>query len=199
MKRQANALPATVGSLMPQLKADLARLVAIPSISALGLPGGDARPRCSRRYDAVVELLRDAGVDRSWRRSSCPDTAPVVTRRDPGARRRADGPALQPLRRRRRPATSRSGSRRRSRRPSATARSTAAAAADTKSNILMHVGALRAWDGKPPVGIKIVIEGQEEVGAARSPPTRRRSPELFARRRDGDRRHGQRPARACRR
>ncbi len=52
-------------------------------------------------------------------------------------------------------------------------------AADTKSNILMHVGALRAWDGKPPVGIKVVIEGMEEVGSAFGtfPPSR---PELFA-------------------
>jgi acetylornithine deacetylase/succinyl-diaminopimelate desuccinylase-like protein len=38
-------------------------------------------------------------------------------------------------------------------------------AADSKSNLLVHVGALRAWDGKPPVGVKIVIEGQEEVGS----------------------------------
>ena len=30
--------------------------------------------------------------------------------------------------------------------------------------MITHVGALRAWDGRPPVGIKIVIEGQEEVG-----------------------------------
>ena len=56
-------------------------------------------------------------------------------------------------------------------------------AADSKSNILMHVGALRAWGGRPPVGIKIVIEGQEEIGSAlhdlpadaapsSSPPTR---------------------------
>src|SRR4029077_10836810 len=37
-------------------------------------------------------------------------------------------------------------------------------AADTKSNILMHVAAIRAWGGRPPVGIKVVIEGQEEVG-----------------------------------
>ena len=43
----------------------------------------------------------------------------------------------------------------------------------------MHVGALRAWNGKPPVGIKIVIQGQEEVGSALTtfPPTR---PELFS-------------------
>jgi acetylornithine deacetylase/succinyl-diaminopimelate desuccinylase-like protein len=52
-------------------------------------------------------------------------------------------------------------------------------AADSKSNILVHVGALRAWEGKPPVGIKIVIEGQEETGSAFTtfPPSR---PELFA-------------------
>ena len=43
----------------------------------------------------------------------------------------------------------------------------------------MHVGALRAWGGKPPVGIKVVIEGQEEVGGgafSTFPPIR---PELF--------------------
>ena len=42
--------------------------------------------------------------------------------------------------------------------------------ADSKSNILVHVGALRAWEGKPPVGIKILIEGQEEVGSALETP-----------------------------
>ena len=52
-------------------------------------------------------------------------------------------------------------------------------AADSKSNILVHVGALRAWGGKPPVGIKLVIEGQEEIGSALTtfPPSQ---PELFA-------------------
>ena len=38
--------------------------------------------------------------------------------------------------------------------------------ADSKSNVIAHIGALRAWDGRPPVGIKLVIEGQEEVGSA---------------------------------
>jgi acetylornithine deacetylase/succinyl-diaminopimelate desuccinylase-like protein len=37
--------------------------------------------------------------------------------------------------------------------------------ADSKSNLLVHIGALRAWDGRPPVGIKLLIEGQEEVGS----------------------------------
>ena len=66
--------------------------------------------------------------------------------------------------------------------------------ADSKSNILMHVGALRAWEGKPPVGIKIVIEGQEETGSAFStyPPS---EPAALRLRRDGHRRHGQRASR----
>ncbi len=53
-------------------------------------------------------------------------------------------------------------------------------AGDTKSNIIAIVGALRAWDGRPPVGVKVVIEGQEEVGGGALttyPPT---NPELFA-------------------
>ena len=43
----------------------------------------------------------------------------------------------------------------------------------------MHIGALRAWDGRPPVGVKIVIEGQEETGSVFTtfPPTQ---PDLFA-------------------
>ena len=42
-------------------EADLARLVAIPSISAPGYPES-TRPPLLEAYDAVVELCRDAGV-----------------------------------------------------------------------------------------------------------------------------------------
>ncbi len=38
-------------------------------------------------------------------------------------------------------------------------------AGDTKSNIVAVIGALRAWDGRPPVGMKFVFEGLEEVGS----------------------------------
>src|SRR5690606_17129609 len=37
--------------------------------------------------------------------------------------------------------------------------------ADSKANVLVHLGALRAWEGRPPVGVKLLIEGQEEVGS----------------------------------
>ncbi len=51
--------------------------------------------------------------------------------------------------------------------------------ADTKSNILAHVGALRAWDGKPPVGIKLCIEGYEEIGSGALPGYPATDPERF--------------------
>ena len=36
-------------------------------------------------------------------------------------------------------------------------------AADDKSGVAIHAGTLRVFDGKPPVGIKVIIEGEEET------------------------------------
>ena len=66
-----------VSALMPQLKADLARLVAIPSVSVLGYPE-HTRPALVEHYDALVELLRDAGVEQISS-LDLPDTAPILT------------------------------------------------------------------------------------------------------------------------
>mgnify|MGYP003288082378 CR=1 FL=1 len=38
-------------------------------------------------------------------------------------------------------------------------------ASEGRANVLAHVGALRAWSGRPPVGIKLCIEGYEEIGS----------------------------------
>jgi cysteinylglycine-S-conjugate dipeptidase len=164
-----------VSALMPQLKSDLARLVAIPSISAPNYPAETHRPLLEA-YEAVVELFRDAGVP-ILDPLVLPGTAPVVMGEIPappgaptvllyshydvvpvGEESKWESPPFE--------AGERDGA--------IYGRGTA----DTKSNILMHVGALRAWDGRPPVGIKVVIEGMEEVGSAFSsfPPSR---PELF--------------------
>jgi cysteinylglycine-S-conjugate dipeptidase len=165
-----------VGSLMPELKADLARLVAIPSISGPNYP--DATHASLRdAYEEVVRLCRDAGV-RILDPLELPNTAPVVMGEIPapdgaptvllyghydvvpiGDESEWESPPFQ--------ATERDGA------------IYGRGAADSKSNILMHIGALQAWDGKPPVGIKIVIEGMEEVGSAFSafPPSH---PDLFA-------------------
>jgi acetylornithine deacetylase/succinyl-diaminopimelate desuccinylase-like protein len=149
--------------LMPQLKSDLSRLVAIESISAPNFPES-THSSLLEAYEAVVELFRDAGV-RILDPLKLPATAPVVMGEIPapegaptillyshydvvpvGDESKWESPPFE--------ATERDGA--------IYGRGTA----DTKSNILMHVGALRAWDGRPPVGIKVVIEGMEEVGSA---------------------------------
>src|SRR6476469_6287186 len=156
--------------LMPQRKSDLSRLVAIPSISAPNYPEATHAPLLEA-YDAVAALCREAGV-RVLDPLQLPDTAPVLMGEIPapagaptvllyshydvvpiGEEAKWQSPPFE--------ATERDGA------------IYGRGSADTKSNILMHVGALRAWDGKPPVGIKIVIEGQEEVGSAFStfPPS----------------------------
>src|SRR5262245_34861361 len=153
----------TVASLLPQLKSDLARLVAIPSISAPNFPE-HTHASLQEAYEAVVELCRDAGVS-MLDPLELPGTAQVVMGEIPappgaptvllyshydvvpiGDASKWESPPFE--------ATEREGA------------IFGRGAADTKSNILMHIGALRAWEGTPPVGIKVVIEGQEEVGSA---------------------------------
>jgi acetylornithine deacetylase/succinyl-diaminopimelate desuccinylase-like protein len=166
----------SVPRLMPQLKSDLARLVAIPSISAPNYPE-ETHASLLEAYEAVADLCQDAGV-RILDPLELPGTAPAVMGDIPapdgaptvllyshydvvpvGDESKWESPPFE--------ATERDGA--------IYGRGTA----DTKSNILMHVGALRAWEGRPPVGIKLVIEGMEEVGSAFStfPPSQ---PDLFA-------------------
>jgi acetylornithine deacetylase/succinyl-diaminopimelate desuccinylase-like protein len=166
-----------VAALMPQLQADLARLVAIPSISVLGYPE-ETRPRLLEAYEAVVELFRSAGVT-MLDPLELPDTAPVVMGEIPapdgaptvllyshydvvpvGDESKWESPPFE--------ATERDGA------------IYGRGAADTKSNILMHVGAIRAWGGTPPVGVKVVIEGQEEVGGGAFGTFPASRPDIFA-------------------
>ncbi len=39
-------------------------------------------------------------------------------------------------------------------------------ASDDKAGIIMHLGAIGAFEGNPPVGIKVFVEGEEEVGSS---------------------------------
>jgi acetylornithine deacetylase/succinyl-diaminopimelate desuccinylase-like protein len=160
---------------MPALGADLARLVAIPSVSIADYPP-ETHEQLLVARDAVVELLESAGVQ-DVGSIELPNTAPVVTGEIPappgaptvllyghydvvaaGDEEKWDSPPWE--------LTERDGA------------LFGRGSADTKSNIVAHVGALRAWDGRPPVGIKVVIEGQEEVGSALNdyPAT---NPDLF--------------------
>src|SRR4051794_18828575 len=150
--------PEDVRGLMPALRRGRGALVRIPSVS---VPGRLDEPLLEA-FERTTKLFTDAGVEVG--RLDLPDTAPVVVGEIPappgaptvllyshydvvpaGDEREWDSPPFEP--------TERDGA------------LYARGAADTKSNILMHVGALRAWDGRPPVGIRLWIEGHEEIGS----------------------------------
>src|SRR4249919_1632160 len=172
----SSSLSERVTALMPQLEEELARLVAIPSVSAAGFP--EPRQPLLDAYDFVVGLLRDAGVE-VLEPLELPDTAPVIMGEIPapdgaptvllyghydvvpaGDESKWESPPFE--------ATERDGA------------IYGRGAADSKSNLLVHVGALRAWGGRPPVGVKILLEGQEEVGSVLEEGYPSEHPELFA-------------------
>jgi acetylornithine deacetylase/succinyl-diaminopimelate desuccinylase-like protein len=149
-----------VDPLMPELISELTQLARIPSISEPSFP---AEP-VHHAHDFVVELLRDAGLQHI-EDLDLPGTYPIITGDIPGPpgaptvllyshydvvpagdESKWTTPPFEP--------TERHGA--------LYGRGTS----DSKANVIAHVGALRAFNGKPPVGIKVVIEGQEEVGSA---------------------------------
>ncbi|MZD10063.1 M20/M25/M40 family metallo-hydrolase [Streptomyces sp. SID5785] len=167
-------LQTEVDGLMDGLRSDLERLAAIPSISFPGFPAGPVL----EAHDLLVELLHDAGVAHV-ERIDLPDTAPVIFAeippphpdaptvllyshydvQPPGDESLWQSPPFEP--------TPVEGGLR------------ARGIADDKSNVIAHLGMLRAFGGRPPVGVKIVFEGQEEYGSPFDayPPT---DPERFA-------------------
>jgi acetylornithine deacetylase/succinyl-diaminopimelate desuccinylase-like protein len=165
-------MTSAVGALMPQLRRELDELVRIPSIS---VPGRIDDPLL-QAHEMVARLFADVGVD--VERLDLPDTAPVVVGHIPappgaptvllyshydvvpaGDEAEWDSPPFEP--------TERNGA------------LFGRGAADTKSNVIAHVGALRAWEGRPPVGIKICIEGYEEIGSGALPGYPPTDPDMF--------------------
>ncbi|MGW6705448.1 M20/M25/M40 family metallo-hydrolase [Streptomyces sp. NPDC054956] len=173
----SQTLEEQVDALMDGLRADLERLAAIPSIS---FPGYPPEP-VLEAHDLLVSLLREAGVP-SIERIDLPDTAPVIYGEIPpphpdaptvllyghydvqpaGAASLWLSPPFEPT-----PVPGVPGALR------------ARGIADDKSNVIAHLGMLRLYGGRPPVGIKLVIEGQEEYGSPFDdyPPT---DPDRFA-------------------
>jgi cysteinylglycine-S-conjugate dipeptidase len=165
-------MASAVGALMPRLRRELDELVRIPSIS---VPGRIDDPLL-QAHEMVARLFADVGVD--VERLDLPDTAPVVVGHIPappgaptvllyshydvvpaGDEAEWDSPPFEP--------TERDGA------------LFGRGAADTKSNVIAHVGALRAWEGRPPVGIKICIEGYEEIGSGALPGYPPTDPDMF--------------------
>jgi acetylornithine deacetylase/succinyl-diaminopimelate desuccinylase-like protein len=154
------SLASAVDALMPQLTADLIKLTRIPSISESSFPPQPVREACK----LVMQLLRDAGLQ-NVKTLDLPETYPIVIGEipapsgaptvllyghydvvPPGDESKWTSPPFEP--------TTRDGA------------IFGRGASDSKANVMAHVGALRAWGGKPPVGIKVIVEGMEEVGSA---------------------------------
>jgi acetylornithine deacetylase/succinyl-diaminopimelate desuccinylase-like protein len=159
---------------MPELESELVELVRIPSIATEGFP---SKP-LFEAHDLIVSLLEKSGVTKIEKLEITGKTAPVIIATVPGPAGSPtvlmyshydvvpaddielwDSPPFEPTRR--------DGA--------IYGRGTA----DSKANVIGMIGALRVFDGKPPVTVKLVIEGQEEFGSPfdNYPPE---APELFA-------------------
>ena len=147
---------------LPGVRADLERLVRIPSVSAPGWDGAPVR----QSAEAVVEVLRASGAEARVvevpggrpavvGRVAGPPGAPTVLLyahhdvQPPGAAELWKTPPYEP--------TERDG------------RLFGRGTSDDKAGVATHAAVLRAWGGKPPVGVALFIEGEEESGSAHLP------------------------------
>ncbi len=158
-------LRAAVAEAMPQAIADLERLVRIPSIA---FPGYDPAPvRASA--ETTAGILRSAGyagvrlielpdgVDHPavYAEAPGPPDAPTVLLyahhdvQPEGPPDEWTTPPFEPQ--------TRDG------------RLYGRGASDDKCGIVMHAVAMRAWDARPPVTVKVIVEGEEEAGTAHLP------------------------------
>ncbi|MEV6966819.1 M20/M25/M40 family metallo-hydrolase [Hamadaea sp. NPDC051192] len=153
-------LAARLDAVMPGVRADLERLVRIPSVSA---PGFDFSP-IDRSADLVASLLTECGLEtRLVAAGGRP--AVLATRRLPGRPtvllyahhdvQPTGDPALwtsdpfEPVER--------------------DGRLYGRGAADDKAGIMVHVAALRALGDDLGVGVVVFVEGEEEYGTGATP------------------------------
>jgi acetylornithine deacetylase/succinyl-diaminopimelate desuccinylase-like protein len=151
-------LQRAISSSMDQVRRDLERLVAIPSVSAAE---HDPEP-LRRSADAVAEMLTSVGAETKILRSDgghpavvgyvpAPAGRPTVLLyahhdvQPPGPDSEWGSPAFTP--------TVRDG------------RLYGRGSSDDKAGVVAHIAALRAFGGKPPCGVAVFIEGEEEAGS----------------------------------
>jgi cysteinylglycine-S-conjugate dipeptidase len=167
-------LRASVAGLMPRLRAELETLVRLPSIAFPGYPLEPVRETA----ETVADLLRAAGLPEVRlldiagappavfaarpARPGAP-TALLYAHYDvqpPGDEALWTSPPFVPLER--------------------AGRLYGRGAADDKSGIVMHAGALNALGRDCPIGIKVLVEGYEEVDGTGIEAFVAASPDLLA-------------------
>jgi acetylornithine deacetylase/succinyl-diaminopimelate desuccinylase-like protein len=152
-----NQLRERVHAAMPETRADLERLVAIPSVSATDWPkeplvrSAEAVAEMLRAVGAEVKILRSAGHPAVVGYVAAPAGAPTVLLyahhdvQPPGPATEWSSAPFEP--------TLRDG------------RLFGRGSSDDKAGVVAHVAALRAFAGRPPVGVAVFIEGEEEAGS----------------------------------
>ena len=154
---EATPLPQRVAQVMPGVIDDLTRLVAIPSCA---FPGFPAEPVLAAA-EATVDWLRRSGVADA-RTLEVPDGYPVVYGEiagPPGA-----PTVLLYAHYDVQPAPAEQGWTVDPWQPQVRdGRLFGRGAADDKSGIAIHAAVLQAFGGRPPVGIRVVVEGEEET------------------------------------
>jgi acetylornithine deacetylase/succinyl-diaminopimelate desuccinylase-like protein len=149
-----------VEELFPAAKTDLERLIRIPSVSA---PGFDPA-RVRESAETIADLYRDAGFPEVrlleieeahpavFAEYPAPPGAPTVLLyahhdvQPPGDEDEWELAPYEPVER--------------------NGRMYGRGSADDKANVLVHALAFRAHHGAPPVGVKVIVEGEEEIGSA---------------------------------
>jgi acetylornithine deacetylase/succinyl-diaminopimelate desuccinylase-like protein len=146
---------ARVTSLMPDIRQTLERLVRIPSVS---FPEFDPQ-QVRRSAQLTQQLLEEAGMQTKLLevdgahpavlgRIPAPAGAPTVLLyahhdvQPEGPVHLWDSPPYEPVER--------------------DGRLFGRGSSDDKSGIAMHLAAVRAWEGRPPVGVTVFVEGEEE-------------------------------------
>ncbi len=147
-----------VAGLMPGVIADLEELIAVPSVSFPGYPEEPVQ----RMAELTVEKFRAAGFEDArlmdvpsgyppiYGELPGPDGAPVVVlyaHYDVQPAHESQGWTTDPFT----PTRKDDG------------RLYGRGASDDKSGIATHLGTLRAFDGRPPVTIRLIVEGMEET------------------------------------
>jgi len=150
-------LRTAVAALAPRMRADLERLVRIPSVAFEGFDPGPVRASA----EATADILGSAGFE-GVRLIELPGDHPAVFGQVDGPEGAStvllyahhdvqpsgpeelwDTPPFEP--------TIRDG------------RLFGRGSADDKSGIAVHAGVLRAFEGQPPVTLKVIVEGEEEA------------------------------------
>ena len=167
------SLSDAVDAVLPSVLDDLASLVAIPSVSASPAHAGDVRASAEWIVAQVralgcddVRVVAEGGQPAVIARFPGPEGSPTVCLYAHHDVQPTGDLALwtsEPFRVR-----------------EAGGRLFGRGVADDKAGVLVHLAALRAFGGRPPVGVILFVEGEEEVGSPSLATIMERHRELLA-------------------